>query len=118
MEEYVVKDGKRLRMGYTTGSCAAAAAKAAAWMLLTGREKTSVRLLTPKGIRNLLTAGRCISANSEIYGSTRIMPCCLVTGEAAGMAAALAIQDARNDVHKVNVKTLRNKLRSEGQYLL
>ena len=51
MEEYVVKDGKRLRMGYTTGSCAAAAAKAAAWMLLTGREKTSVRLLTPKGIR-------------------------------------------------------------------
>ena len=76
------------------------------------------RCLTPKGIRNLLTAGRCISADSEIYGSTRIMPCCLVTGEAAGMAAALAIQDARNDVHKVDVKTLRNKLRSEGQYLL
>ena len=47
MEEYLVKDGKRLRLGYTTGSCAAAAAKAAAWMLLTGRMKESIRLHTP-----------------------------------------------------------------------
>ena len=39
MEEYIIKDGKRLRLGYTTGSCAAAAAKAACFMLLTGRRK-------------------------------------------------------------------------------
>ena len=50
MEEYVIKDGKRLRLGYTTGSCAAAAAKAAAWMLLTGHEKRTIDLLTPKGV--------------------------------------------------------------------
>ena len=50
MERYVEKDGKRLRLGYTTGSCAAAAAKAAAWMLLTGREKTAIRLMTPGGM--------------------------------------------------------------------
>ena len=55
MEEYIVKDGKKLRLGYTTGSCAAAAAKAAAFMLLTGRRKDTIDLLTPKGIRLHLT---------------------------------------------------------------
>lgn len=51
MEQYIEKDGKRLRLGYTTGSCAAAAAKAAVWMLLTGSRKETITLDTPKGIR-------------------------------------------------------------------
>lgn len=49
--EFVWKDQKKLRMGYTTGSCAAAAAKAAARMLLSGEEIRQVSLMTPKGIQ-------------------------------------------------------------------
>lgn len=54
MEEYIEKDGKCLRLGYTTGSCAAAAAKAAVWMLLTGMRREQISLITPKGLDLLL----------------------------------------------------------------
>lgn len=47
---YVIKNQKKLRFGYTTGSCAAAAAKGAAEILLGGQEISQVKLMTPKGI--------------------------------------------------------------------
>jgi len=49
-EIYDIKDGQRLRCGYTTGSCAAAAAKAAALMLETGAIPAFVELETPAGV--------------------------------------------------------------------
>jgi cobalt-precorrin-5B (C1)-methyltransferase len=49
-EHYIQKGSQRLRMGYTTGSCAALAAKAAALMLLTGLSVDIVEIVTPKEI--------------------------------------------------------------------
>jgi hypothetical protein len=76
------------------------------------------RCLTPKGLKNVLTSGRCISTDEEAFGSLRVMPPCLVVGEAAGMAAAHAIKQSKNDVHKIDVQYLRKRLKEEGQYFL
>lgn len=50
MEEKKFHNSKLLRYGYTTGSCAAAAAKAAAQMLQTGQPVSQVRIVTPSGV--------------------------------------------------------------------
>ena len=51
LEDYfVIRNNKKMRFGYTTGSCAAAAASGAAQILLGGREIKEVSLMTPKGI--------------------------------------------------------------------
>lgn len=76
------------------------------------------RCLTPAGLRNVITAGRCISADDEAYGSLRVMPPCLVTGEAAGVAARMASLSAKPDSHAVDVSELRTRLRERGQYFL
>ena len=49
-DKYIIKNNKRLRYGYTTGSCAAGATRGAARMLLSGEALSEVELQTPKGI--------------------------------------------------------------------
>ena len=75
------------------------------------------RCLTPKGKPNLLTAGRSISTDRVVQASTRVMPVCLSVGQAAGTAAALALQMDTVDVHSVDTRSLRNTLRDAGMYL-
>lgn len=49
------------------------------------------RCLLPLGVEQLIVAGRCISADHVAHGRTRNMPACMTTGQAAGIAAALAV---------------------------
>jgi hypothetical protein len=71
------------------------------------------RCLVPKEIENLLVAGRCISATHEAHGSLRVMPPCFATGQAAGTAAALALETNASP-RKVNVALLRESLVQQG----
>ena len=75
------------------------------------------RCLTPVGLRNVLVAGRSISCERIVQGSVRVMPVCLAMGEAAGMAATLAIKPKGVDVHAVDTDHLRQRLVAEGAFL-
>ncbi len=71
------------------------------------------RCLLPKGMNNLLVAGRCISSTHEAQASYRIMPYCAELGQAAGVAAAVARQGGVN-VRNVDIKAVREKLKENG----
>lgn len=74
------------------------------------------RCLIPKGLDNVLVAGRCISTDRRTNGSVRIMACCLNTGEAAGIAAAMSAAKS-SDVRGVDTEVLRSTLKKHGGYL-
>lgn len=71
------------------------------------------RSLLPKEYKNLIVAGRCISATHEAQASVRIMPICATMGEAAGVAAAVAFNTNKN-AHTVDICEVQNKLREKG----
>lgn len=63
-------------------------------------------------IKNLLVAGRCISTSDAMWDITRVIPVCAVSGEAAGVAAALSC-----DIHSADVEEIRACLRKRGVLL-
>ncbi len=74
------------------------------------------RSLLPQRITNLLAAGRCISADHRAHHATKEIPPCIATGQAAGTAAALALQ-SQAPVAEVDVSALQNRLREAGTIL-
>src|SRR5699024_3070378 len=69
--------------------------------------------LVSKNIEGLLTSGRCISVEPYPFGLTRAMATCMAIGEAAGTAAALALNNG-SSLKKVNVQELRRVLEKNG----
>ncbi|MCI9107102.1 MAG: FAD-dependent oxidoreductase [Lachnospiraceae bacterium] len=72
--------------------------------------------LVPEKTENLLVAGRSISADETAFSSIRMIPCCIAFGQAAGTAAAMALQQGNNPAD-INPEELRQKLREQNVYL-
>jgi len=70
------------------------------------------RTLYNSSIKNLIVAGRCTSVNETLWDVMRVIPCCAVTGQAAGLAASLT-----NDFSSFDVKELQQKLVENGVIL-
>jgi hypothetical protein len=74
------------------------------------------RALIPKKLENVLIAGRMVSVDLVAHNSTRNTAACLVQGQAAGAAAALAVQSARSPA-EVDAEQLRATLAGQGVLL-
>ena len=70
------------------------------------------RTLYSSKIKNLITAGRCTSVNETLWDVMRVIPCCAVTGQAAGTAAAMS-----DDFSTLDVSLLQKKLTENGVVL-
>ena len=73
------------------------------------------RSLIPVSFSNVLVAGRCMGTDRSMQASVRVMPGCFITGQAAGVAAALATETG--DVRAVDYIDLRAELKRIGAYL-
>jgi hypothetical protein len=74
------------------------------------------RCLLPQGVEQILVAGRCISADHDAHARSRNMPACMATGQAAGVAAAIAVEDGVT-VRQVQVAKVQAALRAIGMPL-
>jgi len=70
------------------------------------------RTLYSKDIKNLIVAGRCTSVSESLWDVMRVIPCCAVTGQAAGTAAAMS-----DDFSSLDIKALQDKLKTDGVIL-
>jgi hypothetical protein len=71
------------------------------------------RCLIPVKIDNLLISGRCISSTHVAEASIRAIYACMLTGQAAGTAASLSVQD-KCTPEQVNVRKLQDYLKKQG----
>jgi len=71
------------------------------------------RTLLPQGVDNLLVAGRAIGVAPNVIDRVRLIPVCMVTGQAAGTAAALSVRD-NCTVRNLDVGGLRRTLTAAG----
>ncbi len=72
--------------------------------------------LYPEQVSNLLAAGRCISVDHRVHHSTKEIPACFATGEAAGTAAAMAVAEGVRP-GELEISRLQSRLKNQGASL-
>ena len=72
-----------------------------------------LRCLLPRGVEQLVIAGRCISGTHEAHSSYRVMPIAMATGQAAGICAALSVRSGRRP-REVPFETVQSELLRQG----
>ena len=75
------------------------------------------RCLIPQGVKNLLDAGRSVSADREVQSAIRVMPPCMSMGQAAGAAASLLLASGGKDFREVDTDALRARLKEHGAFI-
>jgi len=70
-------------------------------------------IILPRKIENLLVAGRCVSGDKISFAATRQMMCCAVTGQGAGVAAAISLKD-KVTCRKVDISRVQKALKKQG----
>ena len=73
--------------------------------------------LIPVKIDGLVVSDKAISVSNIINGSTRLQPCVLLTGQAAGALAALSVKENQN-VRNINIRKVQQVLLNAGAYLM
>jgi hypothetical protein len=83
-------------------------------MPITGRYfQVPYGILVPKKVENLLVAGRCVAGDKISHAATRQMCCCIVTGQGAGVAAAISIKN-NTTCRKVDITEVQDSLKKQG----
>jgi len=70
-------------------------------------------IILPKKVENLLVAGRCVAGDKISHAATRQMVCCSVTGQGAGVAAAVSIKD-NVTCRQVDISKVQKALKKQG----
>lgn len=70
-------------------------------------------IIQPRGVENLLVAGRCVAGDRVSHAATRQMMCCSVTGQGAGVAAAVSVKDSMSS-GQVDMSKVQQALKKQG----
>lgn len=71
------------------------------------------RTLLPRGVRNLICAGRITGGDKDSHAATRNMMCCAVTGQGAGVAAAMSVRHGQA-FEGLDIKLVQQELLRQG----